>query len=183
EEEYEIETIVSHRLYRSAVVSYEVQWKGYSAEENTVEKADSLHNDVADLCAAYWDSLTDTPRPINAPASRNNSSQTTPSKGNAASSSLKRVKNGESSESHKKTKFDLEHVPQYMTERGFSYPKTWPNLKTKWETDMVKLRAVQLSPIDKNIKMAYIEWKNGDKTIHTLDECHKKCPEKASGFF
>lgn len=207
-----------------------------------------MHSDVTDLCAAYWDSLPDVPRPINAPASRTTASplkhdtltmdsdstpasisvtethledqkqlapifrnrvpsstvnkkkpvevlpkrngnkinpmpiKTVPKKTTAVkpiqkkavptsttkasgsnttskvTSALKRTKREETSESHKKMKFDMEHVPQYMMDKGFSYPKAWPNAKTKWETDMHKFSAIQLSPVDKNTKLAYIEW-------------------------
>lgn len=52
----------------------------------------------------------------------------------------------------------MEHVPQYMLDKGFHYPKSWPNTKTKWNLDMQKFCAIQLSPSDKTVKMAYIEW-------------------------
>ncbi|KAI8073582.1 hypothetical protein BDF21DRAFT_423837 [Thamnidium elegans] len=160
-EEYEIEKIVGHRLYKDTVVKYEIKWKGYNEKDNTLESAKSIHIDVPDLCAAYWDLSGHVPRPLNAPASKNN----------------KRKKiEVEKDVSLKKRKGILEHVPQYMLERGYSYPTTWPNSKTKWEHDMKKFGAIQLSPVDKSIKLAYIEWNTGDKTIHTLEECHQKCP-------
>lgn len=58
----------------------------------------------------------------------------------------------------KKHKRNMEHVPQYMLEKGYKYPKSWPNQKTKWDREMRGLNAIQLSPIDSSIKLAYIEW-------------------------
>ncbi|KAI8059407.1 uncharacterized protein B0P05DRAFT_558522, partial [Gilbertella persicaria] len=70
EEEFEIERIEGHRIYKGKVVNYEIKWKGYPSSENTTEKANTIHADVYDLCAAYWDSLPDIPRPSNAPISK-----------------------------------------------------------------------------------------------------------------
>lgn len=58
----------------------------------------------------------------------------------------------------KKHKGNLEHVPQHMLERGFKFPKAWPNEDLDWETHIKRLCAIQLSPIDKSMKLAYIEW-------------------------
>lgn len=76
----------------------------------------------------------------------------------------------------KKAKFDYTHVPPYMIEKGFAFSKSFPQANTNWTTAMKKFHAIQLSPIDKNIKLAFIEWKNGQRTIHHLKECHQKCP-------
>jgi hypothetical protein len=58
----------------------------------------------------------------------------------------------------KKMKKNFEHVPQYMLERGYSFSASWPNAKTNWNTAMKKFSAVQLSPTDKKVRMAYIDW-------------------------
>lgn len=100
-------------------------------------------SDVPDLCAAYWDLSGHVPRPFNVPASKN----------------IKRKKTEvEKDVGLKKHEGNMEHVPQYMLERGFSYPTAWPNSKTKWEYDMRNFCGIQLSPVDKSIRLAYIEW-------------------------
>ncbi|KAI8366307.1 hypothetical protein EDC96DRAFT_508494 [Choanephora cucurbitarum] len=67
EEEYEIERIEGHRIFKGKVVTYEIKWKGYPTSQNTTERANTIHADVYDLCAAYWDSLPHITRPSNAP--------------------------------------------------------------------------------------------------------------------
>lgn len=138
-------------------------------------------SDVYDLCADYWDTVTDIPRPLNAPVSKNcvAAKKNTKKESSSSSSPLKRKRNSTSTTNkeddeeieseqvepeqqdtkmNKKMKKSLDHVPQYMLERGFTFSSTWPNAKTKWNTDMKKFSAVQLSPTDKNVRMAYIEW-------------------------
>lgn len=58
----------------------------------------------------------------------------------------------------KKAKSDDNHIPHYMTEKGFDFNKSWPHANTNWTTAMKKFHAIQLSPIDKNMKLAFIEW-------------------------
>ncbi|KAI8973243.1 hypothetical protein BDF20DRAFT_881242 [Mycotypha africana] len=54
EEEYEVEAIVTHKIYKGKVVKYEIKWKGYPPEDNTMESATTIHDDVPDLCIDYW---------------------------------------------------------------------------------------------------------------------------------
>ncbi|KAG1072366.1 hypothetical protein G6F42_025920 [Rhizopus arrhizus] len=52
--EYEVENIAGHRVFKGKVVKYVVKWKGYPSSENTIENAITMHDDVPELCAAYW---------------------------------------------------------------------------------------------------------------------------------
>ncbi|KAI8099037.1 uncharacterized protein BX664DRAFT_320236 [Halteromyces radiatus] len=68
EPKYEVEAIRGHKIYRNRVIRYIVKWKGYPDSENTMEPANSFHEDCTDLCLRYWSSLpASKPRPVNIP--------------------------------------------------------------------------------------------------------------------
>ncbi|KAI9485224.1 MAG: hypothetical protein EXX96DRAFT_475637, partial [Benjaminiella poitrasii] len=174
EEEYEVEKIEGHRLYKGKVVKYEIKWKGYSSSENTVESATTIHADVPDICLAYWDSMPNIDKPSNLPEKKPKENSTS---SNASSISEGNKKEScKSNDSAKQIKNYLRHVPKYMIELGYVFPNSWPNNKTRWNTDLRRI-CVQASPIEPKTMLCYIEWNNGERTIHSMPEVHKKIPE------
>ncbi|KAL9551916.1 hypothetical protein MBANPS3_004024 [Mucor bainieri] len=291
EEEYEVEKIAGHRVFKGKVVKYIVKWKGYPSSENTTENATIMHADVPELCAAYWatckekrpdnvpqvpteelkplleeqqqkgdskakqsaildmedsdeddtykpEPMARSPSPVapsskdraesseaeprarsrsrkptpappsfttsNASASTSSNSKapsaphgtsTTPkqstqpsssssSNNNSTTTKRKRAVSGGASEpSHvKKFKKNIEHIPDYMVKLGYQFPSTWPNKKTEWDVDVKKV-CVQASPIDNKVRYTYLEWVNGEKTIHTMSEAHEMIPEKLIHYY
>lgn len=79
----------------------------------------------------------------------------------------------------KKMKKNMEHIPDYMVKLGYQFPTHWPNKKTEWDVDVKKV-CVQASPIDAKVRFTYLEWNNGEKTIHSMKEAHEMIPEKVS---
>ncbi|CEP17801.1 hypothetical protein [Parasitella parasitica] len=226
--EYEVEKIVGHRTFKSKVVKYEVKWKGYSSSDNTIENAITMHDDVPELCAAYWATCKDK-RPDNVPhvpteeiqtiieeqrkpketgdvlepkpaakqtataaaspssssskakagSSANNESQSHTSANTTPPSKRKRTGSGGGAESpsFKKFKKNMEHIPDYMIKLGYQFPAHWPNKKTEWSVDVKKV-CVQASPVDGKVMFTYLEWNNGERTIHPMAEAHEMIPEK-----
>lgn len=85
------------------------------------------------------------------------------------------------SPSFKKFKKNMEHIPDYMVKLGYQFPVHWPNKKTEWDVD-VKRVCVQASPIDSKVRFTYLEWNNGERTIHPMKEAHEMIPEKVCLF-
>lgn len=75
----------------------------------------------------------------------------------------------------------MEHIPDYMVKLGYQFPVHWPNKKTEWDVD-VKRVCVQASPIDSKVRFTYLEWNNGERTIHPMKEAHEMIPEKVCLF-
>ncbi|ORE09195.1 hypothetical protein BCV72DRAFT_223965 [Rhizopus microsporus var. microsporus] len=189
EAEYEIEKIIGHKIFKGKVVQYEIKWKGYPEEENTLEKANTIHNDVFDLCKQYWDSLG-VKRPPNAPGYEREGEKEEKKKVKSKKTDL----NGESTvlgkrhrsislDEEEKNDLDPRHVPRCMHEKGYRFPTSYPNENTRWGEEMKNISAVQLSPIDKSIMLTYVDWKNGEKTIHSMKEIHEKCPESLINYY
>ncbi|KAI8636336.1 hypothetical protein BD408DRAFT_397580 [Parasitella parasitica] len=236
--EYEVEKIVGHRTFKGKVVKYEVKWKGYSSSDNTIENALTMHDDVPELCAAYW-ATSKEKRPDNVPHvpteeiqtiiqeqkkpqetdAKNESKAASPSAAAAAtaaktsasaSASSSKVKTGSAAtnegQSHanantppskrkrsrssgttespslKKYKKNMEHIPDYMVKLGYQFPVHWPNKKTKWNADIKKV-CVQASPVNSEVIFTYLEWNNGEKTIHPMAEAHEMIPEKLIHYY
>ncbi|CEI88258.1 hypothetical protein RMCBS344292_02651 [Rhizopus microsporus] len=177
EAEYEIEKIVRHKIFKGKVVQYEIKWKGYPEEENTLEKASTIHN-------------LGVKRPPNAPGYEREDEK----EGKKKAKSKKPDLNGESTvlgkrprsislDEEKKNDLDPKHVPRCMHEKGYRFPTSYPNENTQWDEEMKSISAVQLSPIDKSIMLTYVDWKNGEKTIHSMKEIHEKCPESLIDYY
>ncbi|KAI9275331.1 hypothetical protein BY458DRAFT_434541 [Sporodiniella umbellata] len=181
EREYEIEKIVGHKLVKGKVTKYEIKWKGYSKEDNTMESADSIHDDAPEICEKYWDSF-DIQRPKNAPGYIQDAkkSDTKPKKNTNQKKETRETKSKRAAEEIDSI---LEHVPRCMTEKGYIVPKTYPNDTTDWDAELKTIAAVQLSPVDKNVMLAYVEWLNGQKTIHRMAEVHTKSPENLVDYY
>ncbi|GAN09239.1 conserved hypothetical protein [Mucor ambiguus] len=278
EEEYEVEKIAGHRVFKGKVVKYIVKWKGYPSSENTTENATVMHTDVPELCAAYWATCKEkipdnvpqiatkelkpvlktkqqsggskvkpvagnrtdahkseskarslspvatTSPPVsskskadliapsekkprdrsrkstpahptfNASRASTSSNSNTPSvrgtsttpkqpiqplPNNSNVNKRKRAASSSAPEpSHlKKFKKNMEHVPDYMANLGYQFATHWPNKKTEWDVDVKKV-CVQASPIDNKVRFTYLEWNNGEKTIHSMKEAHEMIPEK-----
>ncbi|OAD05094.1 hypothetical protein MUCCIDRAFT_155801 [Mucor lusitanicus CBS 277.49] len=79
-------------------------------------------------------------------------------------------------------KKNMEHIPDYMVKLGYQFPTHWPNKKTEWDVDVKKV-CVQASPIDAKVRFTYLEWNNGEKTIHSMKEAHEMIPEKLIHYY
>ncbi|CAO3695889.1 unnamed protein product [Rhizopus stolonifer] len=187
--EYEIEKIVNHTIFKGKVVQYEIKWKNYSDDDNTLEIASEIHNDVPALCEKYWDDLN-IKRPTNAPGyskptdvDRKKASSASKSKTLPSKPALKKTA---SVKEKKKSKTDLVSmldVPRCMAQKGYSFPISHPNKNTQWSEEIKEIETIQLSPIDSTVILVYLEWKNGQKTIHTLKEIHEKCPKNLIEYY
>ncbi|CAO3619277.1 unnamed protein product [Mucor fragilis] len=263
DEEYEVEKIAGHRVFKGKVVKYIVKWKGYPSSENTTENATTMHADVPELCAAYWATCKEkrpdnvphvapkelkplletdaivkdnvdkdndesdddlykpetkarSPSPVAAispavsvkadlttldeeeepPAKSRKatpapssfttapSDSTTPKQPSDNNNKRKRATSSSAPEPPRVKKFkkNLEHVPDYMVKLGYQFPTHWPNKTTEWDVDAKKV-CVQASPIDSKVRLTYLEWNNGEKTIHTMKEAHEMIPEKLIHYY
>ncbi|KAG0946061.1 hypothetical protein G6F57_009246 [Rhizopus arrhizus] len=184
--EYEIEKIVSHRTFKGKVVKYEIKWKGYSDSDNTMENANEIHSDVYDLCEKYWDDLG-TKRPLNAPGYGKDMHTTTkktsitqsrppPSSSKTAPKTNKREPKPNKKYFNNEDMISFLDVPRCMADKGYTFPIAFPDKNTQWNEELKKVSTIQLSPVDSTLVLVYVEWKNGQKTIHSLKEIREKCP-------
>ncbi|KAG1051144.1 hypothetical protein G6F43_006632 [Rhizopus delemar] len=184
--EYEIEKIVSHRTFKGKVVKYEIKWKGYSDSDNTMENANEIHSDVYDLCEKYWDDLG-TKRPLNAPGYGKDMHNTTkktsitqsrppPLPSKTAPKTNKREPKPTKKSLNNEDMISMLDVPRCMAEKGYTFPIAFPDKNTQWNEELKKVSTIQVSPVDNTLVLVYVEWKNGQKTIHSLKEIHEKCP-------
>ncbi|CAO3703400.1 unnamed protein product [Rhizopus stolonifer] len=140
-------------MSKGKVVKYEIKWKDYPEEDNTMERAESIHDDASELCEKYWDEQN-IERPSNAPGYGKKNKTSKAKK--AAKRAFEEVEAEE--EEEEKVYTILDHVPRCMIDKGFIIPKTYPNESTDWEEELRLIAAVQLSPMDKTVMLTYIEW-------------------------
>lgn len=60
--------------------------------------------------------------------------------------------------SKKKQKLNESHIPPYMIKKGYKLNNSWPTIKTDWKKDMKRFHAIQISPVNEEVKLAFIEW-------------------------
>ncbi|KAG1445146.1 hypothetical protein G6F56_010013 [Rhizopus delemar] len=189
ESEYEIEKIVNHTIFKGKVVQYEIKWKNYSDDDNTLEIASEIHNDVPALCEKYWDDLG-IKRPTNAPGygrptgvDKKKASSTSKSKTLPVKPAPKKTAPVKEKKKPKADLVSMLDVPRCMAQKGYAFPISYPNKNTQWSEEIKEIETIQLSPIDNTVILVYLEWKNGQKTIHTLKEIHEKCPRNLIEYY
>lgn len=97
-------------------------------------------------------------RPSNAPGRDKEVASNRPKKTTKEGSTVLGKRNREEEQVERMEGSRLEHVPRCMIDKGFVIPKTYPNEKTKWSSELKHISAVQLSPVDKSIMLTYVEW-------------------------
>ncbi|KAI8886454.1 hypothetical protein K501DRAFT_283798, partial [Backusella circina FSU 941] len=175
EEEYEVEAIRTHKTYKGAVKKYVIKWKGWPEEDNTLETSESIHADVPEICTQYWSKTTH---------------KVIPSNVTQFIHTKKRKASPEPSNPPKKKRAATFNVSRNEVTRrlkleGFIIPSTeeWPNTIDEWEKELKMIRSVQPSELDAAKLLAYLEWNNGKKTIHLLQDTHYKCPKKLIDYY
>ncbi|KAI8887442.1 hypothetical protein K501DRAFT_242193 [Backusella circina FSU 941] len=163
-EEYEAEFIVSHKVYKSKVINYVIKWKGWDHKDNTTEKASTIHADVPSLCRAYWSKME--PSQV-----LSNVVEFTKKDGGISAAASKNLE-------YRKKTYSNKHIRPLMAVNGFIFNPKWPNISTNWEADMKKITSVLPSVLDEKLLFGYIEWINGQRTVHFITDLHKHCPEK-----
>ncbi|KAI9311665.1 hypothetical protein BX666DRAFT_1881535 [Dichotomocladium elegans] len=163
EDEYEVEAIVAHKVYRSNAVKYYIKWVGYDSKENTWEPAKVIHKSCPKLCAAYWLQKNITV-PINVPLIPH------PPQVPAA---LRRF-----ADRLKENNIDENSIIPTYRNQGFqlAYGRNYPKPDTVWEKELRAIHFIhKITGTDQ--ALAYVSWMNTDKTVHAIQELHERCPE------
>ncbi|KAI8148797.1 hypothetical protein BJV82DRAFT_589677 [Fennellomyces sp. T-0311] len=173
---YEVEAIISHKVYRSMVVQYRVKWMGYSAKDATWEPASSIHEDCPKMCIDYWSKHE--PRPINAPTSSSPAGQRKPP---STPQPARKCPYAVRLDKYNITNADLY---QKMQDEGFviAYGGGYPNKGTNWAMEMRQIHLIQRVKGTDQI-LAYVSWVNRKKTVHAVEELHEHCPDELINYY
>ncbi|KAI9266961.1 hypothetical protein BY458DRAFT_512367 [Sporodiniella umbellata] len=74
-------------------------------------------------------------------------------------------------------------IPRCLADKGYALPTSYPKKHTSWSDEVSSIGSIQKSPIDNTLILVYLDWKNGEKTVHTLQEIHHKCPLKLIDYY
>ncbi|EHY58205.1 hypothetical protein ABEF92_005787 [Exophiala dermatitidis] len=164
EDEYVVEAIRSHRV-RNGRVEYLIKWLGYEESENTYEPEENLLPHAAKILASYHTALGGPPTAKNVRKSKSKQSlrrRSTASESPARASKRQKRSNGEGAD------------PQQPEGDWLPSQKDWEPLIDVVDT-VEKNEAGQL--------VAYIKFKNGNKTKVTMDKVYQHCPKAMLKFY
>ncbi|KAF7727071.1 hypothetical protein EC973_008034 [Apophysomyces ossiformis] len=178
-QEYEVEAIRNHKTVKGKVVSYEVKWLGYDESDNTQEPAKNIHEDCPDLCEQYWAGQAS--RPVNAKflKKRIRTEKASSPRKRKREDNNDRWKYSELAKKYKVNAGDIEYELQDEYRWAYDESEDWLE-RESWD-NVREIRTVQ--SVGKGRLLAYVDWKNGKKTVHLVEEIHEHAAKEVSYYY
>ncbi|EXJ95495.1 hypothetical protein A1O1_00617 [Capronia coronata CBS 617.96] len=162
EDEYVVEAIRSHRVYKGQV-QYYIKWLGYSDDDNTWEPEDNLLPHAAKILSQYHTDLGGPPTARNVRKSK-------------SKQSLRRQSSAEDSPAPKRQKRNGASTASSSEEAG-----SWLPRKEDWEPEVQRIDTVEKT--DSGQLTAFILFTNGKKTKVSMDKVYRHCPRPMLKFY
>lgn len=177
EEEYVVEKIMTHGFDTDGTIKYEVKWQGYESKaDRTWEPEENLAT-ASEALEEYFKKIGG--RPVFQPKGKKRKQ----SVGTSANNTPNEKPGGRG---RKKTKSSPELEAEAKgTPDPVKDKKDWIP-KGSWEQYVTRVDTVEQKPNPKTgeqQRWAFLEWGNGKKTKHPLEQCNLKCPQKMLKYY
>ncbi|CAK7245239.1 MAG: hypothetical protein STHCBS139747_006812 [Sporothrix thermara] len=165
EDEYEVQTILSHMLDENEEPRFRVVWKGYdNPSDHTWEPEDNLKENASEILSEYITKIGGRAKLFEKPVKGKKRGR--PSASANQSTATKRSRKSETHPADRESPAEVQSV--------FRPPAG------SWEDEVA---GVEMFRSDDGELRVFLTWKNGSKSQHPAQQAYTRCPQKILHFY